>query len=65
MLDVQLGSATPKLLKRLGRRPRKKAHHVVIQMSPPAGTIVAAMKLKILVACSELHDVPQDTCIWK
>jgi len=59
MLDVQLGSATPKLLKRIGRRPRKKELHVVIQMSPPAGTIVAAMKLKILVACSLLHDVPR------
>ena len=59
MLDLRLGSSTPKLLKRIGRRSRKKEHHVVIQMSPPAGTIVAAMKLKILVACSELHDVPR------
>jgi len=49
MLDVQLGSAKPELLKRIGRRPRKNEHHVVIQMSPPAGTIVAAMKLKRLV----------------
>jgi hypothetical protein len=52
-------SATPEVLKRIGRRPRKKEHPVVIQTSPPAGTIVAAMKLKILVACSELHDVPR------
>jgi hypothetical protein len=28
-------------------------------MSPDAGSIVAAMKLKISVACSKLQDVPK------